>query len=108
MNKFVSSREIHKTWVEFIHNSVQFIPRGCYIQDRHTRNGLHPQYSCIICKVPVRSGGMEHGLWYLYQFYYNMILFACVFVVPDTSVGAVVGHRKWPDKVETDAGMISV
>ena len=26
MNKFVSSREIHETWVEFIHNSVQFIP----------------------------------------------------------------------------------
>ena len=26
MNKFVSSSEIHKTWVKFIHNSVQFIP----------------------------------------------------------------------------------
>ena len=26
MNKFVSSREIHESSVEFIHKSVQFIP----------------------------------------------------------------------------------
>ena len=28
LNKFVSSGEIHKAWVEFLNDSVQFIPQA--------------------------------------------------------------------------------
>ena len=46
MNKFVSSGEIHEAWVEFINDSVQFIPQ-VIIYRTNIRNGLHPRFSLL-------------------------------------------------------------
>ena len=45
-NKFVSSGEIHEAWVEFINDSVQFIPQ-VMIYSTNIRNGLHPDTSSV-------------------------------------------------------------